>query len=588
MKSAKPPFFIHTINCLFFLTAIVFLEKSYALTRISILPGIETTVFDSNNKGALKTLHRHKASDSPDEFLSTPGELTVSTRFDGNALPNAEAYFTGCFKSLQNNSTHQLPLNLRFYNDQTGATPAEPRPVKTKKNQRLVSFTMTPDMNDIQATYDNFHWKFDPGCSSLSAGANSVTVTIKEAKNLSITLSNGTLLAKVIAPPNKPSELYASGSSPGYDGKNDFPKRPRDSLLVKPFYEFILKLKSEWFVLPNKSSLEVITEHFRLIVWTNSWQSTEINIPSSLWHAMVSRGHHLQPELIRAFSMNPDNPWETYHNYCAGFLTEHFDSEFVHSHEPLSTDLKSLHNDQMTGVAPLSLTLFPANIPGSVECPNREPAATGGVNQSYVVSRPSNNNASGNSESGTRSCRRSGAGNPGDGNNGGEPTVNRCRGASGCPNQPLVGTNLCQNCRDTLPTYEESQRVYGQRGRQPVQDIAPQAEALSKKFLGSQITLSEKIKGAREFMRWAGVISPHWEEVARLTDKFKTYEIENIRSTKHNPLMRADQMLNDLRSRLGTFGDLVKALELTRPSLKRDEMNDWERLIETIKAFAIY
>ena len=63
-------------------------------------------------------------------------------------------------------------------------------------------------------------------------------------------------------------------------------------------------------------------------------------------------------------------------------------------------------------------------------------------------------------------------------------------------------------------------------------------------------------------MRIAQRICGKWEIVARLTDKFKTWEIDNIRLNIHlsTPEVKADKMLSEFKSRLGSRAALAEAI----------------------------
>lgn len=66
----------------------------------------------------------------------------------------------------------------------------------------------------------------------------------------------------------------------------------------------------------------------------------------------------------------------------------------------------------------------------------------------------------------------------------------------------------------------------------------------------------------KELSRIATRIGSVWTTVARLTDLFQSYDIDNIslNTSFHDPIEKATQMLNSFKSRLGKREDLAKAI----------------------------
>ena len=110
-------------------------------------------------------------------------------------------------------------------------------------------------------------------------------------------------------------DVYASGGAfdDGPDDKDDFWKRPGGGL-ERTLYEWSLEKLS---IILTLTGLQPYKEQQRrpaiyLVVWHDSWRSTNIAIPVELWRVMVKRNHHQNPRVLRALSQNPFDPTAAY------------------------------------------------------------------------------------------------------------------------------------------------------------------------------------------------------------------------------------------------------------------------------------
>ena len=75
---------------------------------------------------------------------------------------------------------------------------------------------------------------------------------------------------------------------------------------------------------------------------------------------------------------------------------------------------------------------------------------------------------------------------------------------------------------------------------------------------------SSPLTGTQEIIRIAKRICGIWEIVAKGTEKFKSWEIDNIVLDNINyqtPVLKADKMLSDFKSRLGSREVLAEAIK---------------------------
>ena len=294
--------------CLFFIGSLcspvahAFIQTQYTRGE----PSIKTVGTSSNQED--------------DSYLINPGSILVEwlttgkKSLDNQALPDS-TYIRLCFKSRK-----EVPFDRsksfdppHFTSSNNGSLDNEP---SQGHNVSVLLKIQSVSGRDV-VYYDPGKWRFNSDCASFTNNAKATEdeepvptqVVITTADDLPVNSSKNYLM-----PYEKPGQnsgkgdVYASGGAfdDGPDDKDDFWKRPGGGL-ERTLYEWSLEKLS---IILTLTGLQPYKKQQRrpaiyLVVWHDSWRSTNIAIPVELWRVMVKRNHHQNPRVLRALSQNP-------------------------------------------------------------------------------------------------------------------------------------------------------------------------------------------------------------------------------------------------------------------------------------------
>ena len=309
-----------------------------------------------------------------DSYLINPGSILVEwlttgkKSLDNQALPDS-TYIRLCFKSRK-----EVPFDRsksfdppHFTSSNNGSLDNEP---SQGHNVSVLLKIQSVSGRDV-IHYDPGKWRFNSDCASFTNNAKATEdeepvptqVVITTVDDLPVNSSKNFLM-----PYEKPKQnsgkgdVYASGGAfdDGQDDKDDFWKRPGGGL-ERTLYEWSLEKLS---IILTLTGLQPYKEQQRrpaiyLVVWHDSWRSTNIAIPVELWRVMVKRNHHQNPRVLRALSQNPFDPTAAYWQWVKQ-----------------NPDLNKLYGTNPTLI--LDRLSLLALIPGKAPAPVRQPGGEQG------------------------------------------------------------------------------------------------------------------------------------------------------------------------------------------------------------------
>ena len=420
--------------CLFFTgflcspVAHAFIQTQYTRGELSI-----KTVGTSSNQ-------------EDDSYLINPGSILVEwlttgkKSLDNQALPDS-TYIRLCFKSrkevpFDRSKSSDPPHFTSSNNDSLDNEPSQGHNVSVLLKIQSVSG------RDV-VYYDPGKWRFNSDCASFTNNAKATEdeepvptqVVITTADDLPINSSKNYLM-----PYEKPTQnsgkgdVYASGGAfdDGPDDKDDFWKRPGGGL-ERTLYEWSLEKLS---IILTLTGLQPYKKQQRrpaiyLVVWHDSWRSTNIAIPVELWRVMVKRNHHQDPRVLRALSQNPFDPTAAYWQWVKQ-----------------NPDLNKLYGTNPTLI--LDRLSLLALIPGKAPAPVRQPGgeqreSSGQSGDAQKTQQQTSNQHAGPSDKSINE-HRGRDGKADDGNGDHPPSQNiKCMN---CGKPVVESKSYCQDCLD--------------------------------------------------------------------------------------------------------------------------------------------
>lgn len=304
---------------LIYLLLVLFFSPAHALTQFEFTR-LEPTI---KSKGS-------QFFKQDDQYSLAPGHLLAEwfTFYDKTSVAPAFSSYGQirlCFRSLRKKLYPITPPNI-IIADET--KPVELSYASELKLERVEGWHASFVLNNQSLNgstviqYDPGEWGFNPDCSVFTNGSEAADEALTAPSKVVITTADDLLPEQFsqnhLFPyeqknQNKqPEEVYATGGSfsDDSDDKGDFFKRPGGFHLQPIIYEWSLKMMS-LFYLPGVQP-ETREPAIRLIVWHNSWQNTEIAIPTELWRVLLQRNHHRNPSVLAVLSQHPNDTTKAY------------------------------------------------------------------------------------------------------------------------------------------------------------------------------------------------------------------------------------------------------------------------------------
>ncbi|MCW7554428.1 hypothetical protein NX722_17730 [Endozoicomonas gorgoniicola] len=418
--------------CLFF-TGFLCSPVAHAFIQIQYTrgePSIKTVGTSSNQED--------------DSYLINPGSILVEwlttgkKSLDNQVLPDS-TYIRLCFKSRK-----EVPFDRsksfdppHFTSSNNGSLYNEP---SQGHNVSVLLKIQSVSGRDV-IHYDPGKWRFNSDCASFTNNAKATEdeepvptqVVITTADDLPVNSSKNYLM-----PYEKPKQnsgkgdVYASGGAfdDDPDDKDDFWKRPGGGL-ERTLYEWSLEKLS---IILTLTGLQPYKKQQRrpaiyLVVWHDSWRSTNIAIPVELWRVMVKRNHHQDPRVLRALSQNPVDPTAAYWQWVKQ-----------------NPDLNKLYGTNPTLI--LDRLSLLALIPGKAPAPVRQPGgeqreSSGQSGEAQKTQQPTSHQHAAPSDKSINEHRgRDGKADDGDGDH--PPSQNiKCMN---CGKPVVASKSYCQDC----------------------------------------------------------------------------------------------------------------------------------------------